>query len=379
MLDAIIRGGHVIDPAQGIDGIKDIAVKNGHIVAPETNVEAIHEINAEGCYVFPGLIDGHTHSYFWGSGLGVQPDLFASAGVTTIVDAGTAGWSNYHAFHNTSIVNSIVRVKSLVAYNNSGQVELGENLSYDTSQIKRQKIRDVIEHYRGEVLGLKILFQREFIKDDPETCLEGLIEVAEECKCMITVHTTNPPIPVHDILKHLRAGDVYCHCYQGRGYTILNASGSVDNSVWAARKRGVLFDAANGTNNFAFSTAIPAIKSGFLPDIISSDNASNSFCWDRYAKNLPFVMSKYLALGMTLRDIVACTTEKPAAMLGMHGKIGTLSEGAIADITIMKLVPKHEVFWDSVKADTSAVKGNYILVPQMTFINGMPVYRLNSF
>ena len=160
MYDYIIRGGHIIDPSRHINGIADIAISNGRIVAAADGATALHEINADGCYVFPGLIDGHTHSFFQGSGLGVQPDLLASTGVTTVIDGGTAGWSNYDAFHNTAVANSIVRVKSLVAYNNAGQVELGVKLSYDASVVNAKKIHRVIERYRGEVLGIKLLFHK---------------------------------------------------------------------------------------------------------------------------------------------------------------------------------------------------------------------------
>lgn len=379
MLDFLIKGGHVIDPASKVNGICDIGVQNGKIVKVAKETQAAHVVDAAGCYVFPGLIDAHAHAYYPGSGLGVQPDLQAATGVTTVIDAGTAGWSNYAAFHNTTVVNSMVRVKALVAYNNSGQIELGYIENYDRANIKTEKIRRILECYPGEVLGIKLRFQKEVTGDTGMRYLKELIEVAEECRCQVTVHTTNPPATASEIADLLRPGDVYCHCYQGKGHTIVDENGRVYEAVRKARERGVLFDAANGTGNFAFSTATAAIKDGFLPDIISADNASNSFGLELYAKNLPFVMSKYLMLGMNLEQVVRCVTETPAKLLGMQEKIGTLTEGACADIAIMKLLNKPQLYWDSVKNSSTQMCGHEILVPQMTFIRGTPAFRANDF
>lgn len=378
MHDFLIRGGHVIDPARGVDDIRDVAVKNGKIVEA-AGEDAANVIDATGTYVMPGLIDAHAHSYYAGSGLGVQPDFQVSTGVTTVLDAGTAGWSNYPAFHNTTVVNSRVKVKALIGYNNSGQIELGYMENYHRDSIQVEKIRRVLEHYKGEVLGLKLRFQQEVVGEDGLHYLEEMIAVANEVGCPVTVHTTNPPVPASVIANLLRPGDIYCHCFQGRSNLIVNENGDIYPEILKARERGVLFDAANGTGNFAFRAAVPALKAGFLPDIISADNASNSYGLDLYAKNLPFVMSKYLTLGMSLYDVVRCTTENPAKVLKMEGKIGTLKPGACADVAIMKLVHKKQVFWDSVKNPTTAIEGDVILVPQMTLLDGDVAFRANDF
>lgn len=379
MLDFLIQGGHVIDTLRGINGVESVGVKDGKIVPVDEQSQAKQVFDATGKYVFPGLIDAHAHSYYAGSGLGVQPDLQSATGVTTVLDAGTAGWTNYPAFHNTTVVNSVVRVKSLLAYNSSGQVELGYMENYARKGIQVEKIRKMLQTYPTHLVGLKLRFQKDVTGETGTQYLEEMIDVAEQVGCQVTVHTTNPPATASEIANLLRPGDVYCHCYQGVGHTIVDENGHVYEAVRKARERGVIFDAANGTGNFAFSAAVPALADGFLPDIISADNASNSFGLELYARNLPFVMSKYLTLGMKLEDIVRCTTENPARLLGMEGEIGTLSVGAVADIAIMTLKEKKQVYWDSVKNPTTAVDGDVILVPEMTLIGGKMVYHSNDF
>ncbi len=379
MLDFIIKNGQVIDPANKVNEVKTIGVKNGKIVPVSDDAKAKNIIDAAGHYVMPGLIDSHAHAFCTGSGLGVQPDLQAATGVTTVIDAGTAGWSNYSAFHNTTVVNSLVKVKSLIGYNQSGQVELGYMENYKKESINVDKVRRIFDKYPEYLVGMKMRFQKEVTGDTGIKYLKEMIELADEIGCSVTVHTTNPPVPASEIADILRAGDVYCHCFQGVGHTIVDENGKVYDAVKKARERGVLFDAANGTGNFAFSCAIPALADGFLPDMISADNACNSFGLDLYARNLPFVMSKYLTLGMQLEDIVACATSNPAKYLKMQDEIGTLKEGACADITIMSWKKKKQEFWDSVKNPSTAIFGEDILVPQMTMIDGAVVHRNNDF
>ncbi|WP_303963488.1 amidohydrolase family protein [Succinatimonas hippei] len=380
MFNLVIKNGHVIDPSTQTDCIKTISVKNGYIEEFNEKESVVETIDATGCLVVPGLIDAHSHCFFSGSGLCVQPDLFASTGVTATIDAGSAGWSNFTAFHNTVIANSIVRVKGLVAYNNAGQVELGSYINYDPKTIKQHKIKALFEKYPNDLLGLKMLFQKGIAGDD-ETSLariDEMISLAEDIGCPVTIHTTNPPAPTPQILKRLRKGDTYCHCYQGKGYTILNSDNNVCKEAWEARERGVIFDAANGVNNFSSYVARHAIADGFLPDTISSDNSAHSFNLGVHVKNLPFIMSKYLALGMNLYDVIRCTTENAAKTFNQEGIIGTLQAGAYADIAILKLVNKKQVFADSENSEESTVIGQQILVPQMTVINGMVAYRSNE-
>ncbi|MEG1857674.1 MAG: amidohydrolase family protein, partial [Pseudoflavonifractor sp.] len=296
----------------------------------------------------------------------------------TLIDAGTAGWANYDAFHNTVIANSLCRVHSAVGYNSSGQVELGYLEDYNRTQIRPDRIRRLLEKYPGEVVGIKMRFQKEVVGEDGLHYLEELITVAEEVGCPVVVHTTNPPVHGGAIASLLRKGDIYCHCYQGKGLTILDENGAVRPEVLAARKRGVLFDAANGTSNFSFAVARAAMQDGFYPDLIGADNAINSFGLALYATNLPFVLSKYLSLGMGLMDVLACATSAPAKFLG-RTDIGTLHPGALADLAIFSMSNRETSFWDSVKTAETEVIGHEMLVPRMTWLGGQVVFRSNDF
>jgi dihydroorotase len=172
---------------------------------------------------------------------------------------------------------------------------------------------------------------------------------------------------MEDIANVLRKGDVMCHVYHGTGNTILGEDGQIINEIHKARERGVLFDVANGKMNCSHFVSNEALKQKFLPDIISTDMTGDKLYYASHARSLPFVMSKYISFGMSLYDVVRCTTETPAKVMGMEGQIGTLAPGAFADVSIMKMVDKQATYHDTFGA---AYVGNQLLIPQMTISNG---------
>ena len=190
------------------------------------------------------------------------------------------------------------------------------------------------------------------------------------------MHTTNSPVEADRLAEILRPGDIFCHCYQGVGNTILEEDGTVRDGIKKAREKGVIFDAANGKGNFGIAVAQKALKDGFYPDIISSDLTVDKFNMPPYAKNLPTVLSKYLTMGMKLPDVIRAATATPAQIMGMEKKIGTLMPGAYADIAVFKL--KNIIFehkdWCN---DTLLAKE--LLVPQMTLSSGEIQYCQNDF
>ncbi len=385
-VDYIIRGGHVLDPAEGTDGIKDLYVKNMHIVdvgteTAECNPDCI--IDASGMLVTPGLIDFHTHLFHEGSSICIHPDMMIAQGTTSAVDAGSAGTSTYEAFYKSVIAQSLVRVKGFLTVYGGGQLDPKLCEDFNPALYNVEKMERVIDTNRDNILGLKIRLSKGVVPDETGAdYLRAVVRLADDLNdhlgtaLRVCVHTTNSPVTAGELADCLRPGDIFCHCFQGAGNSIVSEDGQIDPLVLEARKRGVIFDAANGKGNFGLKAAKRALAAGFLPDVISSDLTVDKFNMPPYAKNLPLVISKYLALGMKLSDIIRTVTETPAKLMGMQGKIGTLKTGAIADIAIFHL--KEHMYVQKDFHD-EALNCSQILVPQLTMVAGEIQYCQSDF
>lgn len=373
--DFIIRGGRVVDPYTAVDEIRDVVIQNAKIVDPQgENVECGCVIDASGCIVAPGLVDFHTHIFYEGSGSCIRPDLMIAQGTTTAVDAGSAGTVTYEAFYKTVVAQSAVRIKSFLTTYSGGQLDFKLCEDFNPQLINLQRMERVIDKYRDNILGLKIRLSKGVVPDDKGLdYLKRVVELAEELNrkldtsLRVCVHTTNAPVTAGELADCLRPGDIFCHCYQGMGNTIVMEDGSISEQILEARKRGVIFDAANGRGNFGVETAKRALAAGFLPDIISSDLTIDKFNIPPYAKNLLTVMAKYLTMGMDFVDVLRAVTATPAQIMGMEGKIGTLKPGADADIVILK--QKEKVFVQKDFKDDELVS-NILFVPQLTMCAG---------
>lgn len=382
--DYIIRGGRVIDPAAGTDEVKDIVVQNMRIVDPgEKEITCKEVIDASGCMVVPGLIDFHTHLFYEGSSICIHPDMMIAQGTTAAVDAGSAGTSTYEAFYKSVVAQSLVRVKGFLTVYGGGQLDPKLCEDFNPALYNLDKMERVVDKYRDNILGLKIRLSKGVVPDETGVdYLKAAVECAEELnrrlgtELRVAVHTTNSPVPAGVLADCLRPGDIFAHCYQGAGNTIVLEDGSIEPDVLKARERGVLFDAANGRGNFGLDCAKRAIKAGFLPDIISTDLTVDKFNMPPYAKNLPLVMSKYLSLGVDMKTILKMVTVNPAKVMGMEGRIGTLRPGAYADIAIIKekeIQLVHKDFQDD------ELEGNIVLVPQLTMCAGEIQYCQSDF
>jgi dihydroorotase len=375
-IDLLIRNGMVVDPARKFQEIGDIGIKNGKIVEIPSDVKADRVIDADGCLVLPGLIDFHTHVFSPGTEFGVRADsALLPQGVTTAVDAGGAGFGNYDSFVRTAVAFNQVRVFGFVNVSVAGQVTLRYNENVDPKNFDVEALKTLFAKYPGQLLGLKLRVGKEIVGGLGLKPLEATVKLAEEIGCPIVVHVSDPPCSQDEIAALLRPGDVFCHVFHGKGQTIIGEDGKVTPGVKAARKRGVIFDAANGKSNFSFSVARAALADGFLPDILGTDLTTVILYLDTYY-GLPMLMSKYLALGVDLIDIVRACTAKPAELLGMQRKLGTLAPGAFADIGIFRLTPRTTRFVD-VRGETCM--GEALLIPQMTVLGGQILYKQIDF
>lgn len=369
-LDFVIKNGHIVDPAQNIDQVMDIAIKDNHIVAFPDEWECDKVVDASGCYVFPGLIDFHAHVYGNGSNCAVHADYLLATGVTSAVDPGTAGSSNFNSFYAGTVLASKVRIKSYICMYGSGQIDYNIIEKFDRAEYRPQDIKKMVERYKDNILGVKIRMSKGVATGID--AMDATRELADELGIGICVHTSNPVTPLKEVADRLKAGDIYCHCYHGWGdETILDENGKVKDFILDARKRGVLMDAANGRMNFSIDVCRKSLEQGFYPDIIASDWTGDKYNMSNTAKNLPFVMTKYLELGMPLKEVLRCVTETPAKVMNMEGKIGTLKPGAFADVAIFKMIDKKAIHKD---CKNEVFETHRLFVPQMVFADGEPAF-----
>lgn len=335
--------------------------------SPEPPAERI--IDVCGQYVFPAFVDFHTHLFASGSGFGMDADRLLSTGVTTAVDMGTAGWENYDRFHAQDVAGKNIRIRSYLNVSPIGQPGKGICEPLDDDTIDPARIRETIERYPDEILGLKVRLSRNIVGDLGSRPLARAIEIGENLGLPVCVHTTDPPVSAVEIAKMLRPGDIYCHMYQGRGHTILDESGRVWPELFEAQRRGVVFEVGHGSMNFDARIAGESVKQGFWPDIISSDSTVNTFHKSETMWDLPHVLSKFLTMGMPLHRAIQAVISVPADKLGLGGLIGRLEKGYAAELTVCRIT-KREVsgaICASLQEETS-------LTPQMTIRGTEVIY-----
>ena len=373
--ELLIRGGTVIDPAIGFQGIRDVLVQGGEIAAIDLAAEPIaaQVVDATGCYVFPGLIDYHTHLFQGGTHIGAAPDSsLLPQGVTTAVDQGSAGVANFERFFDTIVARSQVRIYSHLHVVPVGLESLPKQPeTIEPGRFDLERTRTLFEKYAGQLLGLKIRQSREIVGPLGLTPLQETIRLAEAIGCPVVVHTTNPPAASGELAELLRPGDVFTHMYQGKGHPIVDEDAELDSGIQEARARGVLFDTADGRGHYSLAVAKSALTAGFAPDIISTDLTSGNV-YDPAVFGLPLIMAKYLALGLSLFEAVKACTATPAAQIGLAGRLGTLQPGAFADIAVFRLVEGATVFTDFAG---EALTCRQLLIPQLTVCRGKVAYR----
>lgn len=377
-LNLLIKNGHVVDTTQNIDKVMDIGIYANRIVPVEQDSDASKVIDAKGCYVLPGLIDFHTHLFYGGSGFGIKPDWLLSHGVTSAVDAGSAGCDNYEAFHNSIITNSTVRIRSFLNISSGGLYDAIIPENVDPSLFNERLICSIIDKYGEKVLGLKIRINEEVVGElgsvEP---LSATVKLAEKIGGLsVCVHTTDSVCTASEVASILRKGDIFAHCFHGTVNGIMDSNSEIFPDILNARKRGILFDESNGSKNYSNQIAAIALGKGFFPDIISTDLSTVTLGTSNRCRSLPFVMSRSLSMGMTLPQVVKTVTETPAKLMNMEGEIGTLREGAFADIAIFKL-EKQQISFDDI--DGNIYEGDQVLIPQMTITDGRVVYSQTTF
>jgi len=368
----VIKNGHVIDPANHVDAIDTIYISGDRIVAAKDFTKADIEFDAKGKYIFPGLIDFHAHVFDKSTEIGINPDIaMLCQGVTAVVDAGSAGVSNIQTFVDTIVHHSMTTVQAYLELCPAGQPTMQYHENFDPKYWDLKQISYYLDKYADILLGLKIRMSQPILGELGFQAFEKAVAVARQLHTHICVHTTNPAGSMEQVADVLEKGDILAHCFHGTGDSILGPDGTVKQAVLEAQKRGVIMDAANGGNHWRFSVAVPAMEQGFYPNIISTDLTVKTLFKDPVF-GLPYIMSKYLSLGMELPDIVRACTATPAALLAGSERLGTLSAGAQADIAVFDLIDKEVPFSDTAR---EIRWGHQLLVPLLTLCKGQLVYR----
>jgi len=377
--DLVLEGGHVIDAKNKINAVLDVGIRDGKIAAVAEHIDpaqALKVVNVRGLYVTPGLVDIHVHVY---AGTGepksyagdnsVYPDGFTfRAGVTTVADAGCAGWKNFEDFKQHVIDRSKTRV--LAFLNIVGAGMRGPKYENILADMQAKPAADMALRHKGLIIGIKTAHY-----EGPEwTPVERAVEAGTlaNIPVMVDFGTNRPERPMSELVtKKLRPGDIYTHCYSGLRNE-LDESGHVNPAMFEARKRGVIFDVGHGGGSFVWRIAMPAIKEGFAPDSISTDLHFGSM--NGGMKDMLNVMSKFLVMGLSIDDVVARSTWNPAREIHRED-IGNLSVGAPADVAVLRQVTGDFGFTDTYGAK---LRGDRKLECELTLRDGKVVYDLNG-
>jgi dihydroorotase len=378
--DLVLKGGRVIDPAQGLHGKMDVALKAGKITAIEDRLDANggRILDVTGKLVVAGLIDLHTHVYWGGNSLSINPDdTLKRSGVTTWVDAGSAGAGNFSGFYDGVIKNALARIIPFLNIAFAGIFGFMPNRSQATPVTVVGELCDIrLAHleaavdtatkYEDIIAGIKIRSGMEGSCGFPgiEPVLTAK-KAAEEIGKPLMVHIGEPPPTTAELLSVMDDGDILTHCFRDESNYLLDIHGKLLPELSAARQRGVVLDLGHGAGSFSFETARKMLEHGIEPDVISSD--LHTFSINGPAYDLPTTMSKMLNLGMSLENIIQAVTRHPAKAVGREKELGSLEVGTIADITVLEVESGEFLFQDCFGNELTGEKR---LAPVMTIKDG---------
>jgi dihydroorotase len=382
-LELLIKGGHVIDPKNGVNQVMDLGVSGGKVtvVSPDIPPSAAKRvIFAQGLYVVPGLIDMHVH-VFHGTDLdseyangpnALPPDGFTFPnGVTTVVDTGGAGWRNFPLFKKQVIDTSQTRV--LAFLNIVGHGMRGDPYEQDLGDMNAVLTASRVKEHPGVLVGVKLAHFAGPEWDPVERAVEA--GQLADVPVMVDFGRHKPELSLEDLLlKHLRPGDIFTHLYAlvpGR-LPVVDPQGALRPYVRQARDRGIIFDLGHGAGSFDYSQAVPATTQGFLPDVISTDLHRNSM--NAGMKTMLNVLSKMLNLGMTFEQVIEASTWKPAQVI-RRPDLGHLGRGAVADIAVLRL---HEGDFGFLDASGKRASGRIKVENELTVREAVVVWDLNG-
>jgi dihydroorotase len=392
--DLVIKGGRVVDPAQGLDGERDVAILAGRVAAVDTAIpadSAFRVVDAAGLLVTPGLIDFHAHVFHGFTYWGLDPDTIGPrTGVTTWVDAGSVGAITLPAFRRHIVAPARVRIRAFLNIAYIGLI--GPDFELQVPELCDVDLFErMCRLHHDLIVGCKVRMGSPTVGANGVAPMRAAREAADRCGVPIMVHIADAPPEIDDVLPFLRRGDIITHCGSGATMKLVHDDGRLRDSTRRALDAGVILDVGHGAGGMTFASCEALIAAGSPPDIISTDlhqmshhgpavlsndAAASPFISirddDHEEFTLPVCMSKFLALGMGLADVVAATTARSAELLGEAGRLGTLAPGAAADVALFALETGSFELFDTVGA---ARTGTQRLRNTRTFIAGRETER----
>jgi dihydroorotase len=377
--DLVIANADVLDPGQKLRGRRDIGIKNGQIAALASSSipaeRAVQRYDAGGRLTTPGLIDLHTHYGPLISGIGLPADeMVPITATTTGVSAGDAGANTYGALKHWVIGQARTRLYAFVHISSiglAGGLAPGEMLNIDYADVER--CAKTLAENPDTVLGVKVRITDNVVGNNGVEPLRRAVRAAEMAGkgFRVMCHIGGAPGNLADVLDLLRPGDILTHSYSGAGNNTVQ-NGQLIPAAKAAKQRGVIFDVGHGGGSFDFTVCEPAMMQGAHVDTISSDIHAVSINTPGYP-TLPWVMSKFMAMGLSLEEVVTRATVEPAKIIGRVPGLGTLAVGAPADVAVFDYVEGPSV--EFVDTRNNKRTGTKKLVPVLTVKGGRPFGR----
>ena len=364
----ILKGGRLIDSASGLDGQQDIHVRDGLVVDIGTNLtaEGATVVDVKDLIVTAGLIDVHLHLMNGLGAFGVDPDIFGvGSGVTTVVDAGSAGHSLLTVFRNYVTKNAKTRVLNYVNLSTLGGVTgPGYSILADPRLIDEDKIEKAVEANRDIIVGIKIMATGGALGAEGLKPLARARKLGDNLKIPLLVHIgeswTKDATPVHvsDVLQYLREGDIVTHMFTAHPGGLLDPHGKLWPQVREAKESGVLMDVGHGLHNLNFNVARKVLDQELFPDGVSTDGHRGNRAGPVY--DLPTTMAKLMALGFSLNQVVEMATVNAAKLLGRSAELGFIRVGSPADISVLRLEERE---WKAVDSQKGTIQARQALVP----------------
>jgi dihydroorotase len=364
----VLKGGRLLDPASSLDAHQDIHIRDGVVAAIGADLKAdgATVIDLKGLVVTPGLIDVHLHLMNGLGAFGVDPDVFGvGSGVTTVVDAGSAGHSLLQVFRNYVTKNAKTRVLNYVNLSTLGGVTgPGYSILADPRLIDEEKIEKAVEANRDIIVGIKIMATGGALGAEGLKPLERARKLGDNLKLPLLVHIgeswTKDTAPVHvgDVLKYLREGDIVTHMFTVHPGGFLDPNGKLWPQVRDAKESGVLMDVGHGLHNLNFDVARKVLDQGLHPDGVSTDGHRGNRAGPVY--DLPTTMAKLMALGFSLNQVVEMATINAARLLGRSNQMGFIRVGQPAEISVLRLEERE---WNAVDSQKGTIQARRALVP----------------